>query len=89
MITHIKWDVIISSSLRLLMKVWIWYRWQSTTENYYHHDRGQLGFYEKAHIKTQSKKKDALVTLHGKKLRTPIYLKKTVLKRIDTDDKIE
>ena len=27
--THIKWDVIISSSLRLLLKVWIWYRCQN------------------------------------------------------------
>ena len=25
-LAHIKWDVIIPSSLRLLLKVWIWYR---------------------------------------------------------------
>ena len=25
-ITHVKWDVIVSSSLSLLLKVWIWYR---------------------------------------------------------------
>ena len=47
-ITHIKWDVIISSSLRLLLKVWIWYRCQNRIENYYQHDWEQLdGFYKK------------------------------------------
>ena len=30
------WDVIIPSSLRLLLKAWIWYRCQ--IENFYHHD---------------------------------------------------
>ena len=60
-IAHIKWDVIISSSLRLLLKVWIWYRCQNRIENYYQHDGEQLGFYKKVHIKTQSKKKDVLV----------------------------
>ena len=58
---HIKWDVVISSSMRLLMKVWIWYRRQNRIENYYHHDGEQFGFYKKDHIKTQSKKKDVLV----------------------------
>ena len=54
--THIKWDVIISSSLRLLLKVWIWYRFQNRKENYYHNDGEQLGFYKKVvHIKTQSR----------------------------------
>ena len=42
--------------------MWIWYRCQSRIENYYHHDGEQLGFYKKAHTKTQSKKKDVLVT---------------------------
>ena len=60
-LTHIIWDVIISSSLRLLLKVWIWYRCQNTVENYYHYDREQLDFYKKVHIKTQSKKKDVLI----------------------------
>ena len=46
-----------------LIKVWIWYRCQSRIENYYHHDGEQLGFYKKAHMKTQGKKKDVLVTL--------------------------
>ena len=66
---HIKWDVVISSSLRLLMKVWIWYRCQNRIENYYHHDEEQLGFYKKVHIKTQSmsKKKNVLVILYRKK----------------------
>ena len=45
--THISWDVIISSTLRLLLKVSIWYRCQ---ENYYHDDGEQLGFYKKVHI---------------------------------------
>ena len=47
LITHIKWDVIISSSLRLLLKVWIWYRCPNRIENYYHHDGEQLDFYKK------------------------------------------
>ena len=66
---HIKWDVVISSSLRLLMKVWIWYRCQNRIENYYHHDEEQLGFYKKVHTKTQSmsKKKDVLAILRRKK----------------------
>ena len=51
-ITHIKWDVIISSSLRLLLKVWIWYRSQNRI---YHHHGEQLGFYKKINIKTQSR----------------------------------
>ena len=58
---HIKWDVVISSSMRLLMKVWIWYRRQNRIENYYHHDGEQLKKKKKDHIKTQSKKKDVLV----------------------------
>ena len=62
-ITHIKWDVIISSSLRLLLKVWIWYRCQNRIENYYHYDGEQLGFAKKVHIKSQSKKKDILVII--------------------------
>ena len=77
------WDVTISSSLRLLLKVWIWYRCQKRIENYYHHDGEQLrienyyhydgeqlGFYENVHIKTQNKKKDVLVIfiLHEMKI---------------------
>ena len=46
---HIKWDVVISSSLRLLMKVWIWCRCQNRIGNYYHQDEEQLGFYKKVH----------------------------------------
>ena len=47
-ITHIKWDVIISSSLRLLLKVWIWYRCQNRIENHYQRDWEQLNrFYKK------------------------------------------
>ena len=78
-ITYIKWDVIISTSLRLLLKVWIWYRCQNRIENYYHHDGEQLGFYKKVHIKTQSRM--FLQSLHCKKQRIPINLTKTVLKR--------
>ena len=46
---HIKWDIVISSSLRLLMKVWIWYRYQNRIGNYYHQDEKQLGFYKNVH----------------------------------------
>ena len=49
-----KWDVIISSSLRLLLKMWIWYGGQNRIENYYHHDEKELSFYKKVHIKTQN-----------------------------------
>ena len=54
---HIKWDVVISSSLRLLMKVWIWYRCQNRIGNYYHQDEEQLGFYKKS---TQSMRKSQI-----------------------------
>ena len=50
---HIKWDVVTSSWL-ILMKVWIWYRWQNRLETYYPHDGEQLGFYKKVHNKIQS-----------------------------------
>ena len=33
--------------------MWIWYRCQIRIENYYHHDREQLGFYKKAHMKIE------------------------------------
>ena len=46
---HIKWDVVISSSLRLLIKVWIWYRCQNRIGNHYHQDEEQLGFHEKVY----------------------------------------
>ena len=35
------WDVIISPSLRVLMKVWVGYRCQNRIEKYYHHDGEQ------------------------------------------------
>ena len=63
---HIKWDVIICSSLRQLMKVWIWYRCQNRIENYYHQDEEQLGFYKKEHQNTAWAKKRMLI-LHRKK----------------------
>ena len=50
---------IISSLLRLLLKVWIWYRCQN--RKLYHHGGEQLLFYKKVDIKTLSKKKDVLV----------------------------
>ena len=70
-ITHIKWDVIISSSLRLLLKVWIWYRCQNRMENYYHHDGEQLGFYIKYLSKHRAGCSSDLF-----KQRIPIYLTK-------------
>ena len=50
---HFFIDVIIS--LRLLLKVWIWYICQNRIDNCYHHDGEQLGFCKKIHIKTQSR----------------------------------
>ena len=52
--THIEWDVIISSSLRLLLTVWIWYRCRNRIENYYQYDWQELGFYKKVHMKRTS-----------------------------------
>ena len=40
-ITHTKRDVIISPSLRLLLKVWICWRCQNRIEKYYYHDQGR------------------------------------------------
>ena len=37
----------ISPSLRLLLKVCVWYKCQNRIENYYHHDEGQLTFFKK------------------------------------------
>ena len=91
-ITYIKWDVIISSSLRVCWKCQ--FDTDVKIENYNHHDREQLLFLKKVkkkvHIKTQSKKKDILVIFilllynplyYCKERRTPICLIKTVLKR--------
>ena len=44
--SSIKWEVIISWSLRLLLKIWIWYKYQNSLQNYYHHDGEQLGIYK-------------------------------------------
>ena len=57
----IKRDAVISQSLIVLMKVWIWYRSQNTIGNCDHHDGGQFVFYKKLQFKIQSKKKDVLV----------------------------
>ena len=54
---HIKWDVDISSSLKLLMNVWIRYRCQNRIENYYYNDGEQLDFYKNIHIKHRAKRK--------------------------------
>ena len=77
-ITKHKWDVIISSSCRLLLKVRIWYRCQNRIEISNQHDGEQLGFYKKVRMKRQHR---AGCSLHCKKRRIPIYLAKTVLKR--------
>ena len=54
----IKWDVIISASLGLLAKVWVWYRCQNRIEKYYYHDGEQVSFYQEVlHIKTQAEKR--------------------------------
>ena len=77
--THIKWDVIISSLLRLLLKVWIWWRCQNRIKNYCQHNGEQLSFYKRVHIKRQHR---AGCSLSCKKRRIPIYLAKSVLRRI-------
>ena len=59
---HIKWDVIVSWSLRLSLKVWIWYKCQDRIGKCYHQDGEQLGFYKKVRINRLSKKKNVLVT---------------------------
>ena len=64
-LAHIKWDVIIPSSLRLLLKVWIWYRCQN--RKLYHHDG-----------ETQNTEQKAL---YYKKQGIAIYLTKTALIR--------
>ena len=53
-IKHIKWDVIISSLLRLLLKVRICYGCQDRIENYYHHEGEKLSFYKKSTYETQN-----------------------------------
>ena len=60
--SNIKWDVMISSFLRLLLKIGTWHSCQNRIEKY-HYDGEQLGFYKKVDIKTQrlSKKKDVFV----------------------------
>ena len=77
-ITHIKWDVIISSLLRLLLKVWIWYRCQNRIENCYHHDGEELDFTKKYIWKHRV---GCSGNLYCKKQRIPIYLIKAVLTR--------
>ena len=77
----------ISSSLRLLLKVWIWYRYQNKIEKHYHHDGEQkLSFYKQVYFKTSRlrKRNDILVMplfyflrrtkIYCKKQRTPICL---------------
>ena len=64
---HIKWDVVISSSLRLLMKVWIWYRCQNTIKNYFDNNGEQLDFYKNYISKHGAKKRMFLLSLHCKK----------------------
>ena len=71
---HIKWDVIISSSLRLLLKVWIWYRYQNRLQNYYHLDGEKLGFYRKVHIKTRAKGRCSSNLCIARNEWIPIYL---------------
>ena len=43
---HIKWDVIVPSSLRLLFKLRVWYRCQNI--KFYHHDAEKLAFNKKS-----------------------------------------
>ena len=75
---HIKWDVVISSSLRLLMKVWIWYRCQNRTESYYHHDVEQLGTYKN----TEQKEGCSCNLYIARNEWVPIYLTKTTQENV-------
>ena len=77
--THIKWNVISSPSLRSLLKVWIWFSWQN--RKFYPHDGEQLGFYKKVQFKTQSKKKYLLVIFILQKTNNSNLLEKNVLNR--------
>ena len=63
--SNVKWDIIISPSLRLLLKVWVWYNCQNRIGKYYHHDGEQLTFYQKIlHIITHRlRKEDCLCNL--------------------------
>ena len=48
----------VSPSLRLLLKVCVWYRCQNRIKKYYHHDGEQLTFYQTVlHIKIQAEKR--------------------------------
>ena len=88
-IAHIKWDVIISSSLRLLLNVWIWYRCQDRIENCYHHDGEQLGFYKNTNPYENTEQNEGcsfnfilqVKETKNKKRRILIYLTKTLLER--------
>ena len=61
-ITHFKWDVIISSSLRLLLKVGIWYSDTDVKiENYSTMMESNYFFIKKYIWKHRAKKKDVLV----------------------------
>ena len=57
--TKLKGDVIISSSLRLLLKVWVWCRCQNRMEKYYHHDGEEWTFLSRSttYHKTQAEKR--------------------------------
>ena len=86
--THIKCDVIISSSLRLLLKVWIWYRYQSRTENYYQSPWWwTIRFLQRSTCENSEQKEGCSCNLllinetKNKKRRILIYLTKAVSKR--------
>ena len=55
-----EWDINISSLLRLLLKVQIWYRLNNNIEKHYYHDgEQQLRFHKNIQIYRSSKKKNA------------------------------
>ena len=70
--THIKWDVIISSSLRLLLKVWILYRYQNRKS--YHHDGEQLLLYRSYQNTEQKEGCSYVILILMQRQRIPIYL---------------
>ena len=81
-LSNIKWDVIISSSSRLLLTVWIWYRCHKRIENYYHQNGEQSCFYKKVHIKTKSKRNDVLVIFVLQQMKNSTYTQENVKSHI-------
>ena len=80
-ISHIKWE----NHFFIVELVRCWKSefdntCQNRMENYCHHNREQLSFYEKVHFKTQSNK-DVLIIFISQETKNSDLFDKTVLKR--------